>query len=93
MDYTIRTIQLVVSKMIPYMEFCVMFVFIEKRLVLAICNMYDLCKARLIPIGVIQFKHCLYILSVCCHALHTSTRNLLSHDDFSIPVKVVPLVK
>ena len=33
-DYTIRTIQLVVSKMISYLEFCVMFVFIEKGLAL-----------------------------------------------------------
>ena len=31
-DYTIRTIQHVVNKMISYLEFCVMFVFIEKRL-------------------------------------------------------------
>ena len=60
--------------------------------------MYDHCKAR-IPTGVtIQGKLSLFI-SVYCHTLYIHTESLVTINDmiifcnFSIPVKVVPLIR
>ena len=60
--------------------------------------MYDYCKAR-IPTGVtIQGKLSLFI-SVYCNTLYIHTESLVTIDDlitfcnFSILVKVVPLVR